>query len=206
MRNESEIFRDHERLEVNDTEDQSKILDDDQLAEEKDGVLYVPIPVYDYDTKYNPFLGMGPNTIRLYSVARHLDVMFLHRFMYGNILVRGLRSGDYVKKYQRKKFIKHIQESGGLPVSQMSEQGYDFEALRFSPYAASDTTMPLFEWYHKSEQHAGDRPHHPVDIWIVYDINAYQQLSEESNGKVARYKLLPDYDRRSSLLAIAVIN
>lgn len=205
LRSENEVFRDNERLSVQE-DDQSVLAEKDNLADEKDGVLYVAIPSYKYDTAYNPFLGMGPRTIRLYSVARHLDVMFLHRFMYGNILVRGLRSGDYVPKYKRAKFIENIKQTGGLPISESGSKGYDFKALRFAPYVSSDSTMPVFEDYHKGKRHAGDRPHFPVDIWLVYDINAYEQVSEEPKGKIAAYSLKDDYDRQSSLLAIAAIN
>lgn len=206
LRNENEVFRDHERLADDVLSDAALKSEWESLADEEDGVLYIKLPVYRYDTSYNPFLGMGPRTIRLYSISRHLDVTFLHRFMHGDILVRGLRSGDYVPLHQRKKFIKHIKETGGLPVIQTGETGYDFEALRFAPYVASDTTMPVFEKYHKSDEHSGDRPHYPVDIWLVYDINAYEQVSVEMDNKAARYKIRQDYDLQSSLLALAVIN
>lgn len=206
MRNENEIFRDHERLEQNDNDEQSVMAEKDQLAEEKDGILYVKIPNYDYDTKYNPFLGMGPHTIRLYSIARYLDVTFLHRFMYGNILVRGIRSGQYVPIHSRAKFVENIRRTGDLPIISGENPSDDFEALRFAPYVASDSTMPVFENFHKSKEHAGDRPHYPVDVWLVYDAESYEQVSEESAEKTALYRLIDGYERKSTLLSIAVIN
>jgi len=206
LRGEGEIFRDHERLDQNDNDNQSVLAEKDKLAEEKDGILYVPIESYKYDTKYNPFLGMGPHTIRLYSISRYLDVTFLHRFMYGDILVQGLRSGDFVPIHSRAKFIENIKETGGLSIDAQGSTDYDIEALQFSPYVASDSTMPVFELFHKSDKHSGDRPHLPVDVWLVYDKNAYKQVGERSTYNTSPYKLLDSYDRKSSLLAIAAIN
>lgn len=206
LRNENEIFRDHERLDDIDLSDDSLRADREALASEEDGVLYVSLPTYKYDISQNPFLGFGPKTIRVYSIARHLDVMFLHRFIYSDILVQGLRSASYVAVRQRKKFVKHIQQTGGLPVLEGDSRDCDFEALRFAPYVASDTTIPLFERYHKSRKYADIRPHTPVDIWLVHDMSAYERVSKESNNKIAQYRLLEGYDRRSSLLAVAVIN
>lgn len=206
LRAEKDVFPDHERPVGVGFSDAALQADRETLADEEDGIIYIKLPVYNYDQSKNPFIGMGPHTIRLYEISRHLDVTFLHRFMYGSILVRGLRSGEYVSKYQRKKFVKHIKETGGLPVSQLESQGFDFEALRFAPYVASDTTRAIFDKYHLSDEYAGVRPHLPVDVWLVHDINAYELVGEESDNKLAKYALKEDYDRGSSLLAVAVIN
>lgn len=206
LRRESEVFGDHERMESRYKTDQQIAALRDQLAEESDGILRISIPEYTYNIARNPFIGMGPRVIRLYSIARHLDVIFLHRFMYGDILVCGIRSGDYVEPRRRGKFVEHIRDTGGLPIEGVGDQDYDFEALRFSPYVASDSTMPLLELYHKSELHAGDRPHHPVDVWIVYDGTCYEACGAGAITQTARYRLRPGYARAASMLSIAQIN
>lgn len=207
LRTERELFQDHERLDGDDEKADALVKSiKDQLAEESDGIIYIPIPEYSYDTKGNPFLGMGPRTIRLYSIARYLDVTFLHRFMYGDILVCGVRSGEYVEPRRRGAFVEHIRDTGGLPIEAVDGRDFDFEALKFSPYVASDSTMALFELYHKSDAHAGDRPHYPVDTWLVYDSGSYESVGEGQIEKLARYRLCPAYDRSASLIAVAVIN
>lgn len=201
LRHESEVFQDHERMDGDDEKAAAIVKSEkDKLAEETDGIIYISIPEYDYDISHNPFLGMGPNTVRIYSISRHLDVTFLHKFMYGNILVSAIQSGKYVPPHKRAKFVEHLKKTGGLPLGAGEKRGYDFTALRFAPYVGSDSTMPMFELYHKSDAYAGERPHYPLDVWAVYDLVAYDEVGG------GRYRLKPGYDRQSSLLAAAVIN
>lgn len=201
LRHESEVFQDHERLDSDEDKIDAMLKSErDQLAEESDGIIRLSIPAYEYDTAYNPFLATGPKAIRIYSISRHVDLVFLHRFMFANILVSPMRSGMYVSPDKRAKFAQYLRDTGGLPIEVQSTKDYDFTALRFEPYVRSDTTMTVFEYYHKSDAHAGDRPHYPLDIWAVYDLAAYNEL-----GK-GKFRLKPDYDRKASLLAVAVIN
>ncbi|PID32648.1 hypothetical protein CR956_01325, partial [Candidatus Saccharibacteria bacterium] len=67
------------------------------LAEDSDGIIHLSIPAYEYNFSINPFVGVGPRVRRIQEVSRHLDVVFLHRFMYQDVIVAGICSRDYVE-------------------------------------------------------------------------------------------------------------
>lgn len=206
LHREDEVFADHERLGQQE-EDALRALARESIAEESDGILRLTITDYNYSFEHNPFVGMGSNVKRVYQIARYLDVTFLHKFMYHDILVTAVSSYDYVKAYKRGEFVKRIKETGGSALQIDESKPYDFAALRFSPYVASDTTLPFFEQFHKTEPHASKRPHHPLDVWLVYDANAYQEnATKNTTSSMRTYALKKDYDRPRSLLAIAQIN
>ena len=102
LRPESEVFQDHERI------DNGKDLDDDQLntlrdqlSEDTDGIIHIDIPAYRYDFADNPFVGMGPNRTKTYEISRYVDIVFLHRFMYQEIIVCGLQSRKFTNEIGR---------------------------------------------------------------------------------------------------------
>lgn len=203
LRHESEVFADHERL--GGAEDEAWLaLARDTLAEDVDGVLHIDIPDYQYDTDMNPFLGTGPQVTRIFQVARVIDVVLLHRFMFHDILVCGLRSMDYAQLHTRASFVQRVSESGGGIVLADEDSGYDIEAMRFAPYVASYSVGSWLERYHKSPSHCDERPHYPVDLWLIYDEHAYARVS--GNSERGRYRLRDGFDRKNSLLAIAQIN
>jgi hypothetical protein len=202
---ENEIFADHERLDNrNDQDDQLAQLRD-TLSEDVDGIIHLSIPAYEYDFTTNPFIGMGPEVRRTYEISRHIDVVFLHRFMYQDILVCGIRSREYVDERGRAAFVRHIRDTGGVLIDTAHNEGYDILAMNYAPYVASDTTAPWFTLYHKQEPRAAERPHWPIAIWMIYDASAYERVGESPDFRRA-YRLRSGYERRASLLGIAQIN
>ncbi len=204
MRHESEVFADHERVDNRDTDDELKRLRD-TLSEDSDGIIHLSIPAYVYDSATNPFVGVGPSVRRTYAVSRYLDVVFLHRFMYQDILVCGIRSGEVVPMTKRAAFVRHIRDTGGLAIDGAETAEYDILAMKFAPYVASDTTAAWMRLFHTTEPHAADRPHWPVDIWMIFDANAYEEVAGATDFRRA-FRLKPGFDRRASLLGVAQIN
>lgn len=216
LRHESEVFADHERL--GGAEDEAWLaLARDTLAEDTDGVLHIDIPDYRYDPDTNPFVGVGPQVTRIFQVARVIDVVLLHRFMFHDILVCGLRSADYAQSHTRANFVKRVRESGGgivsaddillqeAPGAKRDEVGrFEFEAMRFAPYVSSYSVGSWLERYHKQPPYRDERPHQPVDVWLIYDEHAYERVSGDSVR--GQYRLRDGFDRKSSLLAVAQIN
>ena len=85
------------------------------------------------------------------------------------------------------------------------DKGYDFLAQKFSPFVASDTTAPVFRLYHKEQPYSLQIPHHPLDIWMIFDSSAYEEVGESPDFRGA-YRLKDGYDRNSSLLGVAMVN
>lgn len=205
LRNESEVFRDHERLK--NTEDETFLkMARDRLAEDVDGVMRISLDAYEYDFSTNPFVEHGPRAVKTYSIARYLDVTFLHRYICQNILVCGIRSREFTNERGRAKFIKRLLETGGDAVRD-DDAKFDFLALKFVPYFTSDSTLELFDFYHKLSPHADERPQYPIDAWVIYDANSYEPIAKPrgDDPRIA-YRLRPGFDRRQSVLGVAQIN
>ena len=179
LRPESEVFQDHERIDSKDLDDQLIALRD-QLSEDTGGIIHIDIPAYRYDFADNPFVGMGPNRTKTYEISRYVDIVFLHRFMYQEIIVCGLQSHKFTNEIGRAAFIKRIRETGGLPDA-------------------------FFRLYHTVMPRVAERPHYPLDVWLIFDENAYQEVDGSPDFRQA-YRLRRGFDRRASLLGVAQIN
>lgn len=206
LRLERDVFQDHERIDNGHDADTQLAQLRDTLVENQEGILHLAIPEYEYDVAINPFIGMGPDIKRTYSVSRYLDVVFLHRFVFQDILVCGLRSREFVSTEHRASFARHIRDTGGVRLdSEDQHKAYDFLAQKFAPYVTSDTTAAWFTLYHKQEPLSAQRPHYPLDIWVIYDANAYDEVPGLGDFRRA-YRLKSGYERRTSVLGIAQIN
>lgn len=203
LRMESELFQDHERV------DSQKDIDDklarlrDTLTEDYDGIIHLDIPEYRYDFGTNPFVGTDAQRRRTYAISRYLDVVFMHRFMYQNVIVCGLQSRKFVDESHRGSFVKQIRERGGIPI----EPGvpYDILGQPFTPLMTSSTVTAMFYLYHKQTPRSEERPQYPLDIWLVYDMSSYQSTDGSPDFRQA-YTLHPGADRQTSLLGLAQIN
>lgn len=205
LRSEHEVFADHERLDTARDRDDQLVQLRESLSEDVDGIIHLAIPTYLYDFDTNPFVGMGPAVRRTYEISRYIDVVFLHRFMYQDILVCGLRSREYTDEQGRAMFVRHIRDTGGATIDLDDGADYDILAMQFAPYVASDTTAPWFALYHKQEPRSAERPHWPIDVWLIYDADAYEKVDGSTDFRGA-YRLRLGYDRRASLIGIAQIN
>lgn len=207
LRTEFEVFKDHERLDTGkDTDDELALLRD-TLAEDNDGIIHLDIPAYRYDFATNPFIGIGREVTKTYEISRYLDVVFLHRYVYQDILVYGIRSREFVDERGRAAFVKHVRDTGGLPIAayQNNDRVDAIDAMAFIPFMTYHTTAAMFRLYHTLEPRSLERPHYPIDVWMIYDANAYEEISEGEDFRRS-YRLKDGFDRRSSLLGVAQIN
>ena len=204
LRPESELFRDHERLDDSQLDDKLAKLRD-QLSEDSDGIIRLDIPAYRYDMSDNPFVGLGSRRTKTYEISRYIDIVFLHRFMYQHIIVCGLQSRAFVDEAGRASFMKHIRDTGGIPLDSEVERPYDILGRAFEPYMTYHTTDAFFRLYHTIGSRAQERPQYPLDVWLIFDASAYEEVEGSPDFRQA-YKLLPDYNRKASLLGVAQIN
>lgn len=205
LRPENEVFRNNEIL----GREQNSLaqLNDmrDKLSEDTDGIIRIDLPAYDYDFSTNPFVGIGPDTRHVYQVSRYVDVVFLHRYMYQDILVAGVCSRDYVDEAGRLGFVKHIRDTGGIKLDLLEQSDYDFVGQGFTPFMSYHSTIANFRLRHTLAPGAGVFPHYPLDVWMIFDANCYEEVPCVE-GFRRRYRLRQGYDRRSSLVGVAIIN
>lgn len=203
LRMESELFQDHERVDSQKDIDEKLARLRDTLTEDYDGIIHLDIPEYHYDFNTNPFVGMDAHRRRTYAISRYLDVVFMHRFMFQNIIVCGLQSRKFVNEINRSSFIKQIRERGGIPI----EPGipYDILGQRFSPLMTSSTVSAMLYLYHKQTPRSEERPQYPLDLWLVYDSASFTATTGSPDFRQA-FTLKQGADRHASLLGVAQIN
>ncbi len=203
LRMESELFQDHERVDSQKDIDEKLARLRDTLTEDYDGIIHLDIPEYHYDFMTNPFVGTDAERRRTYAISRYLDVVFMHRFLFQNIIVCGLQSRKFVDDNHRGEFVKHIRERGGIPI----EPGvpYDILGQRFMPLMTSSTVTAMFYLYHKQPPRSLEIPQYPLDIWLVYDAESYR-IAEGSPDFRQAFTLHRNHSRQASLLGLAQIN
>ena len=205
LRSEHEIFADHERI------DNGKDIDDqlaqlrDSLSEDSDGIIRLEIPAYAYDFSTNPFVGLGANHTKTYEISRFIDVVFLHRFMYQDIIVCGLQSRKFVEEQGRAAFVKHIRDTGGVPLDADENFAYEILGVEFAPFMQFHSTDAFFRLYHTIGGRVVERPHFPLDVWLIFDAHAYEKVEGSPDFRQG-YRLLQGFSRRASLLGVAQIN
>ena len=204
LRHESEVFQDHERLDHETTDRQLARLRD-TLSEDQDGIIHIDIPAYRYDFATNPFVGLGNDRVKTYEISRYIDIVFLHRFMYQHIIVCGVQSCHFVDETGRAAFVRHIRETGGIPMNTTDVRPYDIVGELFAPYVQYHSTDAFFRLYHTMMPRVAERPHYPIDIWLIFDAHAYRAVDGSDDFRQG-YRLRDGYDRRASLIGVAQIN
>lgn len=205
LRREHEVFADHERIDNGRDIDTQLAKLRDSLSEDSDGIIHIPIEAYEYDMMTNPFVGTGFAHTKTYEISHYIDIVFLHRFMHQDIIVCGLQSRMFVDERGRASFVKHIRETGGVPLRTDNPAPYDIIGQLFSPFLQYHSTDAVFRLYHTMMPRVERRPQYPIDVWLIFDAHAYEPCDGSEDFRQA-FRLRDGYDRRASLLGIAQIN
>ena len=205
LRHESEIFLDHERIDNRKDIDSQMVQLRDSLSEDSDGIIRLPIPAYDYDFATNPFVGLSFRATKTYEISRYVDVVFLHRFMYQDIIVCGLQSRKFVDEKGRAALVKRIRETGGMTIDDDDTRQYEILGKTFAPFMQYHTTDPFFRLYHTIMPRVAERPHFPLDVWLIFDASAYEEVPGSPDFRQG-YRLRSGYSRAATLLGVAQIN
>jgi hypothetical protein len=165
--NESGVFRNNELDPNREDEDVSEYV---TLGK----IVRIAIPEYEYDIERNPFAFDTENPKDLASVAERLNTEIQSRFEGKNILVRGLQSGHFT--LQRNQLIKSIVAHGGDHVFARNEEADTMYALDFTQWSSESTVLKTLEGFHKFKPKSEERPHYPVDIWMIFDAASYDNV------------------------------
>lgn len=127
--------------------------------------------------------------------------------MFQDIIVCGLQSRAFVEERGRTAFVRHIRDTGGLPVDmRQEERPYEVVGREFMPFVQSDSMAAWMTLYHKQQPRSEVRPHYPVDVWMIFDASAYLCVEADTGDFRKAYRLRDGYDRRASLIGVAQIN
>ena len=198
--NESGVFRDHEFDPQSEDEDISEYV---KLGK----IVHILIPEYEYTTGGNPFAFDAKQPRDLASVAEKLNKEIRERFEGKNILVRAVQSGHFTLR--RGQLVKSIVAHGGDHVFRRADKAAgDIYALGFKPWTSESTVLKTLEGFHKFKPKSEERPHYPVDIWMVFDAASYENVEylHPRHQVITRDKWRAESPSESGLQTVFVIN
>lgn len=206
LRLERDVVRDNEK----------PLFDESVIRDETQNTMLlsrISVPLYHFSSSSNPFAWDESERVDLEPIAQALDTEILRRFEGRNILVRGIQSHNH-EDTSPSKLLEQIIRYGTdryLDIaSDLSSTQIDLYAVEYRSFSAKDSTIGIFEGFHKWKPKSEERPHYPIDIVMIFDASSYERVEylHPRHGVVASdaWRLRTGVVRHESLLGIVAIN
>lgn len=159
----------------------------------------ISIPDYVFSGLSNPFAFDADEPKSLKPIATLLEGA-IEGFDTDNILLRGVQSGHH--KLTRDALIEKIQNNG----SDIYDSNRDEGVIHAAPYSAG-MVENLLAGFHVYKPKSEERPQYPVDIWMIFDRDAYNNVEymHPRHHVLARDK----WERKSGesgLIGLVIVN
>lgn len=153
----------------------------------------------------NPYrYDADPDSAQLQRIASAIDAEIMRRFSGQNILIRALQSAHF--NYTQAQLTQYVISHGGdYTLNDVRDPSYDFHAAKFEKFNGQ-SVLGILEGFHKFKPKCDELPLKPLDVWMIFDADAYDEVSylHPRHNTVAkdRYKLKPHVDPYASLLGV----
>jgi len=160
----------------------------------------IKIDKYSFGTNNNPYeYGSTAQPIALADIAQQISVE-IDSITLGNLIIRGMQSGkhDLSKEDLLQAIVKN-----GREYENTDEPNTVFAAL----YESKDTVQHILEGFHKYKPKSEERPQYPVDIWLIFDARAYENIGylHPRHNVIARDKWKRVDPTKTGLLEVIVL-
>jgi hypothetical protein len=132
--------------------------------------LAINIPEYIFDEKTNPFVFSVDHPISLQGIAVKLESLIGENIDKKQFIIRGLQSSRH-NKLKRDELVDLIKLQGSDMYASTHESNSIF-AARYE----KGVILKILEGFHKYKPKSEERPQYPVDIWIMYNEDFYQNI------------------------------
>ena len=105
-------------------------------------------------------------------IARKINDAIEKYFDNNNVLVRGIQSGKH-KDIDRSELIKNISMTGS---DGYSEELDGLGVIFATPYIGLITIETILSGFHEFKPKCEERPQYPVDIWMIFDKNVFNNI------------------------------
>ena len=129
----------------------------------------IHIPEYNFDKKTNPYSFHLASPRKLDGIAQKIELAINSDKSDNIFLVRGIQSKHYA--LSRDELIKTIRRNN--TDGSISDNG-SFE-IYAAPFEAG-ITKKILEGFHKYKPKCLERPQYPVDIWMIYDKDSFDNI------------------------------
>lgn len=131
-------------------------------------VARVQLAVYSFDSSTNPFAWDAENQQSIEEIAAGIDKYLKSIFEMENTLVRGIQSDHH--DIDREGLINRIIKNG----SDSYEENGTSEV--FAAEYGDNTIKTILSGFHVFKPKCEERPQHRVDIWIIFDKSAFENV------------------------------
>lgn len=163
-------------------------------------VARVQLDGYSFDSSTNPFAWDEKNQQSLDGIASDIDTYLQSLFSMENTLVRGVQSGNH--DIDRDELINQIMKDGSD--SYGNNDAHEIYAATYTDTAVNT----ILSGFHVFKPKCEERPQHRVDIWLVFDNDAFNNIEyiHSRHNTVAKDKWQLKYPAHNGLKGILVIS
>ena len=160
------------------------------------------IDKYKFGKEDNPYEFDGINQpVALADIAEQISAKIEGSPTTDTLIIRGIQSG---KHQVGKDVLLQSIINNGQDYKNIDEPNTIFAA----PYEGKDTIQRILDAFHRYKPKHEERPQYPVDIWLVFDARAYENVEylHPRHNVLARDKWKRIDPKNSGLLEVVVIN
>ncbi len=164
-------------------------------------MVIIKIPEYTFDKQNNPYSFHLASPRELDDVARKIDTAINSEKTEKTFLVRGIQSKHF--DLSRDELIKTIRQN--------NTDNFNSATGSIEMYAApfeAGITKKILEGFHKYKPKCEERPQYPVDIWMIYDKDSFDNIEymHPRLKVMAKDKWKQKKANNKSLLKLIIVN
>lgn len=167
----------------------------------KTAIRYLLIPDYEFDNNSNPYAYDSTDKKAIKPMAARIEEALKEFISYKNTLIRAVRSQSH--SLSRDALISSILENGSDVFKDTNER-----IELFADAYSNTTILFILDGFHKWKPKCDERPQYPLDIWMVYDKSAFDNVAyvNERHNVIAKDKWRMKDSKNNGLKAVLVIN
>lgn len=134
-------------------------------------IIRLKIQRYIFDDTHNPYAFNNEQRQSVEPIAKKIEQAVVNSFDADSILVRGVQSGHHTEMSKKLFVDAIIRNSSDMLNSDASEEGM----IHAAPYEPGIITG-ILEGFHVYRPKCEERPQYPVDVWMVFDKKAFDNI------------------------------
>jgi small GTP-binding protein len=135
--------------------------------------MKLSIDKYAFIPSTNPFAFDTINRLPIDDIAADISKLIDSNFQGSQIIIRGIQSGKHSEKFNRDDLTEFIQQHGSDNYENIDGDDIIFAAK----YNGIESIQEILSGFHVYKPKCNEIPQYPVDIWMIFDLNAFENIS-----------------------------
>ena len=133
-------------------------------------IIKLKIPEYVFVGNHNPYAFDSVDRKSILPISKQIEKAIVSNFDTSNVLVRGIQSGYY--KLTKQQLIDKIIEDG----QDVYDSDNDVVGVIHAAPFENDVVDKIMTGFHVYKPKCEESPQFPVDVWMVFDKEAYENI------------------------------